>query len=58
MGIPFTAEINPNGLTVAEKQENLIYQLRRQNEQLKRNFEDIDRQFAELKKLMQGEAKK
>lgn len=59
MGIPFTAQINPKGATVAERQEDLIRQLRRQNEQLKCNFEDIDRQFTELKKQLQGgEAKK
>ncbi|MBQ8140619.1 MAG: hypothetical protein IJ038_02870 [Clostridia bacterium] len=41
MSIPFTAEINPKGNTAEQKQEDLIRQLRRQNEQLKVIIADL-----------------
>ena len=53
MGIPYTAEINPRGTTTEARLEDLIHQLRRQNEQLKRIFDETSKELNEIKKKME-----
>jgi hypothetical protein len=45
MAIPFTTEINPRGSSPEERQEDLIRQLRIQNQQLKIIIADIYKQI-------------
>ena len=53
MLMPYTAEINPQGATADAKLEDLVRQLRRQNEQLKRIFEETSKELIEIKKKME-----
>lgn len=45
MAIPLTTEINPHGATAEARQEDLIRQLRIQNQQLKIIIADIYKQI-------------
>lgn len=54
--IPYTARIQPKGNTTEAIQEDLIRQLRAQNEQLKIIIADLYREIGELKKQKNRES--
>ena len=48
--IPIRTEINPRGVTAEDKLNDLVRQLRRQNEELVACLQDLQRQITEGRK--------